>query len=134
MLRSQSINLAPLPDVVSVQCEAKQIGWNKSRLGSVDSDNADQNAVETRDQPSFPAFPPYEDSGTNGQNTGNIVQSKHVSIFPSTKDDCSERWIRDRLEIIDISVILAVTLQLKDHNDALLIAIQLQLQAMPIDI
>ncbi len=87
--------LAPLPDVEGVQGEAKQIGGNEPKLRSVHRNNADQNAVETCDHPSLPTFLSHKNRRANGQDAGDIVQSKHVAVFLPANDDCCKRGIRD---------------------------------------
>jgi hypothetical protein len=39
--------LASFPDVVTVQSEAKQIGWNKTKFRSVHRNDADESAIQT---------------------------------------------------------------------------------------
>lgn len=64
----------------------------------MDCDDADQTAVETRDQPPFPSLPSHEDGRSNGQNTGDVVKSNHGNTFLSAAAECCPRRIRDRLE------------------------------------
>jgi hypothetical protein len=50
----------PLADVIAVQCAAKNISGNESKLLWVHSNDADQGAVQASNQPAFPPFLTYQ--------------------------------------------------------------------------
>ena len=76
---------APVQNIVRIKSDAKQVGRNESELRGVDSNIADQNAVDRSYQPTLPALLAQEDGGTDCQHTGNIVKSKHSASFHSVK-------------------------------------------------
>lgn len=49
--------LAPGPEVKSVEHDAEQVGWNKAQLRCPHTDDTDDCAVHTRQNPTLPASP-----------------------------------------------------------------------------
>ena len=65
--------LAPAHNIVGIQSDAKHIGRNESQLCRVESNVANQDAVDPGYEPPLPTLLPEEDRGTDCQHTGNIV-------------------------------------------------------------
>ena len=68
---------APAENVIGVESDAKHIGGNEAKLRCVESDIADHDAIDARDEPSLPALLAQEDSGRDSEHAGNVVQTKH---------------------------------------------------------
>jgi len=56
----------------------RRLAGTKPELGRADADDADDGAVDTRDDPALPEFLANEDGGGDGEHAGEIVQSNHV--------------------------------------------------------
>jgi hypothetical protein len=72
----------PIPNVVGIKSDAEQIGWNKAKLCSPDTDQAKQRAVGSRDDPALPQFSPDHERGHNRQDAGNVIQRQHKRPIP----------------------------------------------------
>ena len=69
---------APVDEVGGIQSDAKEIGGDKTKLCSADTNDADYGAVESGHNPALPEFLAEEDSAQNGQDAGEIIESNHV--------------------------------------------------------
>jgi hypothetical protein len=55
----------------------ENIGGHKSDLLSANSNDADDDAVQGRQRPAFPAATPHKNRGRDRQNTGQIIEPEH---------------------------------------------------------
>jgi len=69
---------APVDEVAGVEGDAEKIGGDEAELGGTDADNTDDGAVEGGDDPALPELLADEDSGSDGQDAGEIVESDDV--------------------------------------------------------
>ena len=69
---------APVDEIAGIEGDAKKIGGDKSELRGADSDDADDGAVDSGDDPALPELLANEHGGENGQNAGEIIESNHV--------------------------------------------------------
>jgi hypothetical protein len=49
-------SLFPAPNIVRIQSDAEEIGWNETKLRSPDADQANERTVRARDDPALPQF------------------------------------------------------------------------------
>ena len=69
---------APVDEVAGVEGDAKKIGGDETELGGADTDNADDGAIDSGDDPALPEFFANEHGGENGQNAGQIIKADEV--------------------------------------------------------
>lgn len=73
-LRSQ----APGKEVARVQGDAEQIGGDKSKLRGANADHANDGAIDGGDDPALPQSFAQQDRTEDGQDAGDVIQSKGV--------------------------------------------------------
>ncbi len=66
---------APVDEVAGVEGDAEKVGGDEAELGGADANDADDSAVDTGDDPALPELLADEDSGSDGQDAGEIVES-----------------------------------------------------------
>ncbi len=59
----------------------RRLAGEKSELGGADTDDADDGAVDSGNDPALPELLANEDGGDNGQNAGEIIQSNQVECI-----------------------------------------------------
>ena len=64
----------PVDEVAGVEGDAKDIGGDKSELGSANPDDTDDGAIDGGHDPALPKFLANQQSGENGQNAGQIIK------------------------------------------------------------
>ena len=69
---------APVDEVAGVEGDAEEVGGDEAELGGADANDADDSAVDTGDDPALPELFANEDSGGDGQDAGEIVESDDV--------------------------------------------------------
>jgi hypothetical protein len=79
------IVFAPFKNVVSIECDAKQIRRDKAELPGVHANDANENAVRAGDDPAFPPLSAHQDGRGDCQNAGDIVQTEHVECLSNIK-------------------------------------------------
>ena len=57
---------------------AKYVGGNETNLCRPKADDTDNNAIDSRHDPTFPATPPDQNCGSDGQHARKIIKTKHV--------------------------------------------------------
>ena len=72
--RLLGLRCAPLQDVVAVQSETKQVGWNETGLRRLETDDADDDAIDARDRPSLPAATSDQDGRSDRQHARDVIQ------------------------------------------------------------
>ena len=68
----------PGEEVAGVERDAKEIGGHEAELGGADADDAQDGAVDGRDDPALPQSFSEENGAKDGQDAGQIVQSNGV--------------------------------------------------------
>src|SRR5581483_6628007 len=71
---------APRPKVDSVQNDAEQISWNKTPLRGPYSYNANYDAIDSSEPPTFPTSPPHKNRRKNGQRTRQVIKPQHQRL------------------------------------------------------
>ncbi len=61
---------APVDEVAGVEGDAKEVGGDESELGGADADDADDGAIDSRNDPALPKLLADEHGGKHGQDTG----------------------------------------------------------------
>src|ERR1700730_12907381 len=69
---------APVDEVAGVKGDAEEIGGDKPELGGAYADNANDGAIEGRDDPALPELLANEHGGDDGQHAGQIIESDDV--------------------------------------------------------
>ena len=69
---------APVDEIAGIEGDAKKIGGDETELGGADTDNADDGAIDSGDDPALPEFFANEHGGENGQNAGQIIKADDV--------------------------------------------------------
>ncbi len=69
---------APVDEVAGVEGDAEKVGGDEAELGGADADDADDGAVDSGNDPALPELLANEDSGSDGQDAGEIVESDDV--------------------------------------------------------
>ena len=75
--RRSGRRLAPVPHVVNIQTETKDVGGNEAELGRVPGNHADEDAVHAGQYPAMPVSFPNQNSGEYSQQAGNVIKSQH---------------------------------------------------------
>jgi hypothetical protein len=72
-------NFRPPPGakVYCIQHQAKYVGGDEPHLRCLESDDANNNAVDSCEDPAFPTPPANQDGGNDGQDARDIIQTKH---------------------------------------------------------
>src|SRR5712691_5531438 len=68
---------SPIPQIVCVESDAEKIGRKESKLRRSHSDDADDNAVCSRNDPALPLLLPDENRREDGQKAGQIIKPQH---------------------------------------------------------
>lgn len=66
----------PLPHVVPIHREAKQVRWNEPGLGGLDGDDADEGAIGSGDDPALPETAAEKHGRDDGERARNVIESK----------------------------------------------------------
>jgi hypothetical protein len=75
--RAVEASLFPIPNIVRIQSDAEEIGWNETKLRSPDADQTNKHTVRARDDPPLPQFSANQDRRDNRQHAGNVIQPEH---------------------------------------------------------
>ncbi len=67
---------APGEEVAGVERDADEIGGDKSKLRGANADNANDGAIDGSDDPALPQLLAEQDRTEDGQDTGDVIQSK----------------------------------------------------------
>jgi len=70
-------SLFPAPNIVWIESDAEEIGWNETELCSPNADQANERTVRARDDPDLPWFSADQERGDNRQPAGNVIQPQH---------------------------------------------------------
>jgi hypothetical protein len=68
---------SPGSQVEAVDYDAEHVGWNKAQLSSLDSDDADNGAIDAGQNPALPTASADQNGGDYGENAGQIIKPKH---------------------------------------------------------
>ena len=68
----------PVDEVAGIESDAEEIGGDETELGGADTDDADDGAIDSGDDPALPELLANEHGGEHGQHAGQIIQSNHV--------------------------------------------------------
>jgi hypothetical protein len=79
-LRFQS----PMPQVVRIESDAKEVAGQESEFRRSQSDDADDDAICSGNHPSLPEFLPDEDRREDRQHTRQIIKPQHFLFPPRT--------------------------------------------------
>ena len=71
----------PVHEIGRVKGDAKEIGGHETELGGANADHTDDGAIQSSNNPSLPELLANEYGRQDRQNTGEIIESNHVSIF-----------------------------------------------------
>ena len=85
--RTPQLSLAPVPHVVGIKRNTKQIRGHEAKLRGAKRNHADDDAVCTGDQPALPKSPSHQDGGQDGKNARNVIQPydhDYLSISANT--------------------------------------------------
>ena len=63
-----------MDEVAGVEGDAKKIGGDETELGGADTDNADDGAIDSGDDPTLPELFANEHSGKNSQYAGQVIK------------------------------------------------------------
>jgi len=72
--------ITPLHDVVAVESDTENIGGNEPGLGRLDSDYADNSAIQTCNDPTLPVPLSDENGRAECKKTRNIVEPYQSSV------------------------------------------------------
>jgi len=64
-------------EVVGVEADAEKVCGDEAELRGVNADEANDDAIERGHDPAVPHASPDQNGGNDGENAGNVVQSKH---------------------------------------------------------
>ena len=68
---------SPIPQIVCVESDAEKIGRKESEFRRSHSDDTDNDAVCSRNDPALPLLLPYEDRREDCQKAGQIIKPQH---------------------------------------------------------
>jgi hypothetical protein len=98
---------APVEEVADVEGDAQEVGGDKSKLRSADSDDANDRTVYRGHDPALPKFSANEHRGDDGQHARDIVEAnvvEHLQVFralePDPIVDGSNEWPAPGLAIL----------------------------------
>ena len=75
---------APGAQIDGAHRDAENVGRDEPELCGANANDADDDAVDRRQCPAFPAAASHQNCGRNGQHTGQIIEPKHNRIPPKT--------------------------------------------------
>jgi hypothetical protein len=68
---------SPIPQIVCIESDAEKVTWKESKFRGSHSDDTDDDAVCSSNDPTLPLFLPDEDSREDGQKAGQIIKPQH---------------------------------------------------------
>ncbi len=74
----------PCAEVVSAKGDTEDVRGNKAGLRGLQSDETQNHAIDRGDHPSLPQSSPYQNGGSNRQQTRDVIEAKnlaHALIF-----------------------------------------------------
>jgi hypothetical protein len=75
---------APVEEIAGVEGDAQEVGGDKSKLRSADSNDANDRTVDRGHDPALPKFSANEHRGDDGQHARDIVEAnivEHLQVF-----------------------------------------------------
>lgn len=69
---------APVDEVAGVEGDAEEIGGNETELGSANTDDTDDGAIDGGDDPALPEFFANENGGGDSEDAGKIIKPDDV--------------------------------------------------------
>lgn len=82
---------SPRPEIVRIECDAERVCWNESKLSGSHTNNANQETVHSRYDPSMPQLLAHQNRRRNGKHAGDIIKPKYVHV--AKRLSCSEQAI-----------------------------------------
>jgi hypothetical protein len=80
---SGSASPAPLPQVDDAEYDAEEVGRNEAQLRGSDADDANNDAIDGSQHPTFPAPSSNQNGGRDGEYARHIVEPKHNENLPA---------------------------------------------------